>query len=282
MNLPGSNDEARQLSTWRRLYWSLRNGDLGPLLEHLKDLWERLRGRDKFVPPRHLRLLVDPDPDIAAYVEGAVKFVGRLRARCELGPADHVLDVGCGCGRVAMPLTQILDARGGYAGFDIHRPMVEWCQQEITPRFPNFRFEHCDVMNSFYNPTGRLRPGEYIFPYEAGLFDIVFLGSVFTHMLPTDIAHYVGEIGRVLKPGGWVVATYFLLRPGVSTTRGTLHFSIEGAGYRTVSAARPEAAIALPESFVTSLYERYDLRIDQPIEYGFQDVVIARKASTAT
>lgn len=99
-------------------------------------------------------------------------------------------------------------------------------------------------------------------------------------MLPADVTHYVGEIARVLKPGGRVLATYFLLKPGLSTARGTMHFSIEGPGYRTISAAHPEAAIALPESFVVSLYERHNLKVDLPIEYGFQDVIVARKAST--
>lgn len=36
-----------------------------------------------------------------------------------LKPSDRVLDVGCGIGRLAIPLTQYLDARGGYAGLDI-------------------------------------------------------------------------------------------------------------------------------------------------------------------
>jgi SAM-dependent methyltransferase len=286
--MPGLNDGGRQVSRWRRLYWSVRKGDLGSpteqLLDHLteplNDVWERLRGRDVFVPPRRLRLLVGPERDIAAYVDNGTDFVRRLRERGGLGPDDHVLDVGCGCGHVAVPLTRILSARGGYAGFDVIRPLVEWCDRVITPRFPNFRFEHCDVANSAYNLNGRLRPREYVFPYEAGRFDIVFLGSVFTHMLPADVTHYVGEIARVLKPGGRILATYFLLKPGLSTTRGAMHFSIEGDGYRTISAARPEAAIALPESFVVSLHERYNLTIEQPIEYGFQDLIVARKAST--
>src|SRR3954452_23014549 len=40
---------------------------------------------------------------------------------------------------------------------------------------------------------------------------LVFLCSVFTHMMPNEAANYIGEIARVLKPGGRCVVTYFLL-----------------------------------------------------------------------
>ena len=38
----------------------------------------------------------------------------------------------------------------------------------------------------------------------------MFLTSVFTHLLPHDLTHYLAEINRVLRPGGRCVATFFL------------------------------------------------------------------------
>jgi hypothetical protein len=40
---------------------------------------------------------------------------------------------------------------------------------------------------------------------------VVHLRSVFTHMGPSEVEHYLGEIARVLKPGARCMATYFLL-----------------------------------------------------------------------
>ena len=41
--------------------------------------------------------------------------------------------------------------------------------------------------------------------------DVAFLTSVFTHMLPEDVEHYLDELARVLKPGGRTLITWFLL-----------------------------------------------------------------------
>ena len=74
---------------------------------------------------------------------------------------------------------------------------IEWCQREVTSRYPNFRFTHVDVFNAAYNPSGALRASEFSFPYRAEQFDLVFLYSVFTHLLPEALEHYLSEIGRV-------------------------------------------------------------------------------------
>jgi len=127
-----------------------------------------------------------------------------------LRPDAHVLDVGCGCGRMAIPLTRYLTS-GSYEGFDASRVLVAWCQDNITPNYPNFRFQHVDVLNQAYNSSGKIRPSELRFPYGDGSFDFVFLCSVFTHMLALDLEHYISEITRVLKDEGTSFITFFLL-----------------------------------------------------------------------
>ena len=51
---------------------------------------------------------------------------------------------------------------------------------------------------------------QFTFPYKAKSFDVIFLFSVFTHMLPDEIEHYLKEISRMLKPGGICLTTLFL------------------------------------------------------------------------
>ena len=43
-------------------------------------------------------------------------------------PDIHVLDVGCGLGRLARPLVEILSPVGSYHGVDIVEPSVDWCR----------------------------------------------------------------------------------------------------------------------------------------------------------
>src|SRR5262249_46340342 len=73
------------------------------------------------VPPRDLELSVGGefravgDEFFAYFVD-----LGRLR------PTDRVLDVGCGIGRMAVPLTRYLTAAGRYDGFDITARSIAW------------------------------------------------------------------------------------------------------------------------------------------------------------
>jgi SAM-dependent methyltransferase len=137
-----------------------------------------------------------------------------LRYFVELGglrPHERVLDVGCGIGRMAVPLTRYLDNRGSYEGIDVFPKGIAWCQENITPRYPNFRFRVADIKNKEYNPGGRFAASEYEFPYAEASFDFVLLTSVFTHLLPDEVENYLSEIERVLAPGGRCFASFFLL-----------------------------------------------------------------------
>ena len=111
-----------------------------------------------------------------------------------------MLDVGSGLGRMAMPLTGYLDG-GSYAGFDVGREMVRWCQRTITPRWPDFEFTWASVYNGKYNPFGKQSGTEFRFPYEDADFDFAFATSLFTHLLRDEAQHYLAETARVLKPG---------------------------------------------------------------------------------
>ena len=82
---------------------------------------------------------------------------------------------------------------------------IAWCQENITPKHPNFRFQVADIRNKEYNSGERFAASEYEFPYEDASFDFVLLTSVFTHLLPNEVENYLSEIQRVLAPGGGVL-----------------------------------------------------------------------------
>ncbi len=206
-----------------------------------------------------------------------------------LKPDERVLDVGCGIGRMAVPLTRYLSDRGSYEGIDVFPRGIAWCQENITLRYPNFRFRVADIKNKEYNPGGRFAASEYEFPYADASFDFVLLTSVFTHLLPDEVENYLSEIRRVLAPGGRCFASFFLLNEdsldSIRSGTSTIDFRHDFGGYRTKDRETPEAAIAYPEDYVRSLYAERDLSIVEPIRYGawpgrrdflsYQDVVVA-------
>ena len=226
------------------------------------------------------------DGDFEAIGEEFFRYFVNL---CGLEPNQRVLDVGCGAGRMALPLTRYLRDGGSYEGFDLLEEHIRWCCDHIAARHPRFRFVHADVRSPMYNPKGRFAPSGYRFPFESESFDFAFLTSVVTHMLPAGTDRYLSEVARVLRPGARCLITWFLLdaeaerriRLGTSPTR----FAHELGGCRVVDAGVPESAVAYLENDVRELYDRNRLEIVEPIRWGgwsgraehlsSQDIVIA-------
>ena len=252
------------------------------------DTIDRLTGRhDALTPPRRLIFVGD-----GSFTTVGREFFKYFIDLCGLEPHAHVLDVGCGIGRMAVPLTSYL-ASGTYEGFDIVPKGIHWCNKKITRRYPNFRFQIADIYNKVYNPSGSQQATEYVFPYPNESFDFTFLTSVFTHMLPLDIEHYISEIVRVLKPNGKALITHFLItqesRDLIDRGLSTFHFRDSRKGYWSRSEEDPEQAVGYDERFLVDLYKRHGMSIIQPIHYGswcgrkqylsFQDILIAQKSS---
>jgi SAM-dependent methyltransferase len=251
------------------------------------DLLDRLRGkRGDDVPPRSLAFV--GGGDFEAIGEEFFRYFVDL---CGLVPTARVLDVGCGAGRMAMPLTRYLRDGGTYDGFDLLEEHVRWCREHVAARHPNFRFVEGDVRSPMYNPRGRFAPSEYRFPYGDASFDFVFLTSVVTHMLPDGVDRYLAEVARVSRPGATSLITWFLLdeeadrriREGRSPTR----FDHDLGGCQVVDAGVPESAVAYREEDVRRMYAAHGLEIAEPIRWGgwsgreehlsSQDIVVAVK-----
>ena len=95
-----------------------------------------------------------------------------------LQPGDRILEIGCGIGTVVAEL-----AGQGYdaMGTDISQVAIEYGRA----KYGNIRLE--------------VRPAEEL-PYADGTFDIVLSFDLFEHI--TRIDRHVGEVHRVLTPGG--------------------------------------------------------------------------------
>ena len=210
--------------------------------------------------------------DAEGFVAAGREFLGYFQDLAGLRPDERVLEVGSGAGRMALQLAGYLDRRGTYEAFDIYKDGVEWCQQHITPRHPNFRFHHADLYSSRYNQAGTTRGADYVFPWDDDSFDFAFLTSVFTHLLPEELEHYMGEIVRVLRPGGRCLITWFLLnqesKARLAEGRGPLSFIPQDDVYWVNSYEVPEWAVAYDEAYVLGRYQHNGLVPRQPFEYG--------------
>jgi SAM-dependent methyltransferase len=205
------------------------------------------------------------------FVQIGEAFLRFFKKECQLEPHEHVLDVGCGNGRIAIPLTQHLSPKGRYEGFDIQRNRIEWCSTHITPRFPNFRFQVANIHDERFNPTGSTPLEAYRFPYGDEQFDFVVVTNVFMFIQPQGLAHYVSEISRVLRPGGRALMTFFLLNDEslslVRSGQSNLVFDPDAGEYRLASATSLPRVVH-KEEVVLDLCERRGLEVRKPLYYG--------------
>ena len=267
----------------RQLRWILRKVYLAPV-----DLADRLIGRhDPGLPPK-AHMFTGAPLDFAASGRRTLETICSIT---DANPSSHILDVGCGIGRLAIAMPDFLDENGGYEGFDIVPDGIEWCKQHIVGPHDNIHFTLADVYNKEYNPKGRMQPADYQFPYEDETFDVAVLLSVFTHMLPPDVDRYVGEIARVLKTNGRICASYSIITPEslqlMTSGRGSVHFKYNLGSHWIHSKKVPELGVAYDERYLRGLYSKHGLSDPPDIYFGrwcgrsmgldIQDVVVATK-----
>jgi SAM-dependent methyltransferase len=189
---------------------------------------------------------------------------GYLIERSRLLPHERVLDIGSGNGQKAGALARYLIPKGSYEGIDVVADGVAWCQRAYR-RFPNFRFQQAEIYSSHYNQAATGNAANYRLPYADAEFDLVFLCSVFTHMPAAEVANYISEISRVLKPGGRCVMTFFLLNPDTQLCweqgKSQLDFRYATANGRLLDVENPSKAIALDEASVRAQFRRTNLAV---------------------
>ena len=277
------------MSTLRKLYYQLPPSwrfVARRLYYWPYDLYDGLSGqRDAMIPPRGM--IFTGSGDFKAQGEKMLEY---FRTLAGLKPEHSVLDIGSGIGRIAIPLTSYLDEKGRYEGFDVVKRGVDWCRKQVSSRYPNFNFQHIDLDNDLYK-SGGASAANFKFPYEDNSFDFVVLTSVFTHMLPAEVANYLKEIQRVLQPGGRCFATFFIWNDesakGVKKNPA-FTFPYDKGHYRLMDEQVQAANVAFDETYLDQLIQEAGLK-KEATYYGFwpgrkkeeckdfQDIVILEK-----
>ena len=102
---------------------------------------------------------------------------------------DYIIDVGCGSGRLAKPLSEYLS--GKYLGTDVEPKLLEYAEK-ITMR-SDWRF---------------VKTQGQLIPEKDNQADMVCFFSVFTHLLHEHSYIYLQEAKRVLKPTGKIIFSF--------------------------------------------------------------------------
>ncbi len=223
------------------------------------------RGED-LTPPRGLSFVGGGD-----FEKTGREYLNYFTQLGGLQPESRVLDIGCGIGRMAIPLIDYLQG-GSYSGFDVNREMIAWCRRRISSRRADFGFTWAPVYNRKYNPFGNVAGTEFRFPYPSSAFDFVFATSLFTHLVRDDAAHYLAETARVIRPGGTCLLTFFLLdsesEREMAAGRTALDFRYRIDGALTIDQHRPEEAVAFQADDARTMLAEAGLNIREPILNG--------------
>lgn len=248
------------------------------------DFVDMIKGaKDRRYPPRRLNFVGSSE-----FKKIGEDFLVLFREKGHIQRDDNVLDIGCGIGRMALPLTTYLSPKGKYTGFDIVKKGIEWCQKHITPDYPNFTFLHADIKNTFYNKKGKILSEQFHFPAENGQYDFCFATSVFTHMLPAEIINYIKESSRVIKKNGKIFFTFFLIPPGspekYSTDFVKFQYRFKNTAYYSHHNCI-EAEVGYSEEWVKDVLQQngfsdiciYPGTWKDPAGLSYQDIIIAGK-----
>ncbi len=168
---------------------------------------------------------------------------------------------------------------------------VDWCTNEISSPYPNFKFIHANVSNAYANDAKGADAATYKLPFPDNTYDLVFLTSVFSHVRPEEIRAYLHEISRVMKLGANCYATYYLTDDfaleQIAKNEASQNFKHDFGNFLSTHKRVPEQTIAVPEPLIRSYYRESGLSILEPIlfggwanrphHYGGQDVIVARK-----
>ncbi len=249
------------------------------------DIRQRMAGNDGLTPPKSKSASIGT----LDFRESGERHLKYLKDYANLSPSDKVLDIGCGYGRMAVPMLPYLDNSGSYDGMDVTADVIKWCDR-IAKRRPNFNFKFADIYNSSYNPHGARHAKDYALPYPDGQFDVVLAISVFSHIMPDETQNYLRQISRILKPGGRTFLTFFLLneesKQAIDRKTAGYDFKFNYENYSVVDKNAPDYAIAYKESLVRQWFEENGLKV-RAIHYGNwargqsetlgQDIIVAVK-----
>ena len=97
----------------------------------------------------------------------------------------RILDVGCGTGASIIEMKKLFGRNADVLGIDVIKMQIDLAKQKIK--------KHAVIAEAEWYDGGQ-------FPFSDKTFDAVYTSDVLGHV--RDVPKWLGEINRVLKPGG--------------------------------------------------------------------------------
>lgn len=202
------------------------------------------------MPPPKLRMRVICTPEHAAFIESgalAAKTVEEALAEHDLAMPgfSSVFEFGCGCGRV---LRHWKDLSGDVSGSDYDGDQVRWCSANLP------------------FATVRKNGAEPPLAFDDGQFDFAYSLSVFIHIVPERQRDWMGEIHRVLAPGGhFLLSTHGSGYLDEMTAEERRRFDAGEYVFRWPNAAGTNLSAGFhPDSYVRELTKDFELLAHSP------------------
>ncbi len=228
------------------------------------------------LPPVGLRagygVAPDGEPDDEAFLDSGRRQTNFLRRWLDMeGFGFHagqcVLELGCATGRM-LRWFEAEAAESEYWGVDVDAESIAWCQAHLSPPF-----------HFLMNTTAPH------LPFEDRWFDLIYAGSVFTHIAELADAWFL-ELRRLLKSGGLLyvtilddVALAICQRdyPQSSANRFTEEFdaatgvlSSDYLSFSFMSSPRNTRIVYCREALLEKLGRWFDVRRVKDAAYGWQ------------
>jgi len=130
--------------------------------------------------------------DYLSYVNGLESVAAGKRERARLlglRAGSRAIDVGCGLGEDARALSRLVGEHGEVVGVDSSAALLERARTRCEPEDGPIQFIAADA---------------HELPFDAGAFDAARIERTLQHL--EDPARVVGELARVTRPGGVVLA----------------------------------------------------------------------------
>lgn len=254
------------------IYAVLRNGRTlcQMAAEPLDWCARRLNAKDS-QPPLFIRQAVGNLNDF----DGSVgEYTAYLKLLAGLQPDHFLLDLGCGCGTIlynttgAGSLLSYLKAYGCYVGIDIDAKAIRWCKKRFADE-PAFFIQADTIPAWMYLDT-------------CPKVDTVLAKSIFTHLVPHKMLTYVEQLSHIVKPGGKILSTWFILNGDPIT--GPLTFSYQDAGneWALQRKSKPDLAVAYEPNLLQDTFQMYGFDFEVYLGtwrgntngLSFQDIII--------
>ncbi|MCF3641231.1 methyltransferase domain-containing protein [Rhizobium sp. TRM95111] len=178
------------------------------------------------------------------YDEAAIRFLEALWGEGYLSPGGSaevdrvlmglalkgrtVLDFGCGAGGISLHIARTYDP-AGVVGYDVEQPVVDRARAAAAAA------GLASVVQFVASPPGRL-------PFNDDSFDLVFSKDAMIHV--ADKEWLFGELYRVLKPGGRLAASDWLIaHDGEPSDDMKAYVAAEGLSFGMASPRRYLAAM---------------------------------------